>query len=72
VTGRQLADEGRGLQPTLKVLFTTGYARNAIIHNGTLDPDVDFIPKPFSSDGLARKIRQVLDNDPSASEADGR
>jgi CheY-like chemotaxis protein len=70
VTGRQLADEGRSLRPTLKVLFTTGYARNAIIHNGTLDPEVNFVPKPFSSDGLARKVRQVLDSDRSPSEAD--
>jgi CheY-like chemotaxis protein len=70
VSGRQLADQGRNLQAALKVLFTTGYARNAIIHNGTLDPDVNFIPKPFNSDALARKIRQVLDSDPSTGQAD--
>ena len=69
-SGRQLADQGRNLQAALKVLFTTGYARNAIIHNGTLDPDVNFIPKPFNSDALARKIRQVLDSDPSTGQAD--
>ncbi len=70
VSGRQLADQGRNLQAALKVLFTTGYARNAIIHNGTLDPDVNFIPKPFNSDALARKIRQVLDSDPSTGQTD--
>jgi CheY-like chemotaxis protein len=59
--GRQLAIEARRLQPDLKVLFTTGYARNAIAHNGTLDADVDMIPKPFSSEALARRIRQILD-----------
>jgi CheY-like chemotaxis protein len=69
VSGRELADKGRSLRPTLKVLFTTGYARNAIIHNGIVDPDVNFIPKPFRSDALARKIRQVLDLDPPSGEA---
>jgi CheY-like chemotaxis protein len=69
VSGRELADKGRSLRSTLKVLFTTGYARNAIIHNGIVDPDVNFIPKPFRSDALARKIRQVLDLDPPSGEA---
>jgi CheY-like chemotaxis protein len=59
--GRQLVEAARRLLPALKVLFTTGYARNAIVHNGTLDADVDMIPKPFSSDALARRIRQILD-----------
>jgi CheY-like chemotaxis protein len=59
--GCLLADRARQLQPTLKVLFTTGYARNAIVHNGTLDADVDMIPKPFSSEALGRKIRHILD-----------
>lgn len=59
--GRQLANIARELQPALKVLFTTGYARNAIVHNGTLDADVDMIPKPFSSDALGRRVRQILD-----------
>jgi signal transduction histidine kinase/CheY-like chemotaxis protein len=59
--GRQLADLARQLRPTLKVLFTTGYARNAIVHNGTLDADVDMIPKPFSSEALGRRVRQILD-----------
>jgi len=61
IDGRQLANEARQLQPGLKVLFTTGYARNAIVHNGTLDADVDMIPKPFNSEALARRIRQILD-----------
>jgi signal transduction histidine kinase/CheY-like chemotaxis protein len=59
--GRQLADAARLLHPALKVLFTTGYARNAIVHNGTLDADVDMIPKPFSSEALGRRVRQLLD-----------
>ncbi len=69
VDGRQLANRARLSQPGLKVLFTTGYARNAIVHNGTLDTDVDFIPKPFSSDALARIIRQILDRSEGPGEA---
>jgi CheY-like chemotaxis protein len=68
--GRQLADEARRLQPDLKVLFTTGYARNAIVHNGTLDAGVDMIPKPFTSEALARRIRQILDRPAPAGETE--
>ena len=46
----------------MKVLFTTGFTRNAIIHNGILDADVNFIPKPFSLEEFASKIRSVLEN----------
>jgi DNA-binding response OmpR family regulator len=45
----------------LKVLFTTGYTRNAIVHHGRLDPGVEMIGKPFSIDELTRKIRAILD-----------
>ena len=61
MNGRQLADEARRRRPDLKVLFTTGYTRNAIIHHGRLDADVDLLTKPFTSDALARKVRQILD-----------
>jgi CheY-like chemotaxis protein len=60
--GRQLADEARKRHADLKVLFTTGYAQNAIIHQGRLDSGVQMIVKPFSFVGLAAKIRQMLDN----------
>jgi signal transduction histidine kinase/ActR/RegA family two-component response regulator len=63
--GRQLARLARQIQPDLKVLYTTGYARNAIVHNGTLDADVDLLPKPFSSDALGRTVRQILDRPPA-------
>jgi CheY-like chemotaxis protein len=69
--GRQLATQARQIQPTLKVLFTTGYARNAIVHNGTLDADVDMIPKPFSSEALGRRVRQVVDRPTPGDEAAG-
>jgi DNA-binding NtrC family response regulator len=63
VNGRRLAEEAVRRSPGLKVLYTTGYTRNAVIHDGTLDPGVAFLPKPFSLDALARKVRQVLDGD---------
>jgi CheY-like chemotaxis protein len=62
VTGRRLAEAARAQRPGLKVLFTTGYARNAIVHNGTLDPGVELIVKPFTQRDLAQKIRAVLDD----------
>jgi CheY-like chemotaxis protein len=61
MTGRQLADILRLRAPHLKVLYTTGYTRNAVVHNGVLDRDVAFLPKPFSVEDLARKLRAVLD-----------
>jgi signal transduction histidine kinase len=59
--GRQLADAARERRPRLRVLFTTGYARNAIVHHGRLDPGLDLIVKPFSYASLAIKVRSVLD-----------
>jgi PAS domain S-box-containing protein len=59
--GRQIADEARKLRSDLKILFTTGYAQNAIIHQGRLDPGVQLIVKPFNFPGLAAKIRQMFD-----------
>ena len=49
------------IAPGLRVLFTTGYTRNAILHNGRLDRGVHFIAKPFSLAALAAKIREVLE-----------
>ncbi len=62
VNGRKLADEARRRRPDLKVLFTTGYSRNAVVHNGILDPGVELIGKPFTVEELAAKIRAVLDH----------
>ena len=61
LNGRQLADEALRIRPDLKVLFTTGYTRNAIVHNGRLDQGVDLISKPFTFAALAAKVRQILD-----------
>lgn len=60
-TGRQLADEARRIRPELKVLFTTGYSRNAIVHQGRLDPGVELLPKPFTFEQLAARVRAVID-----------
>ncbi len=60
LNGRKLAEEARRRAPEIKVLFTTGYARNAIVHNGVLDSGVDLLGKPFTTEALGRKIAQVL------------
>jgi CheY-like chemotaxis protein len=60
MNGRQLADAARALRPDLKVLYTTGYARNAIAHDGAIDPGTQLLPKPFSYAALAAKVRTVL------------
>ncbi|QAY97157.1 histidine kinase [Methylovirgula ligni] len=61
MTGRELAERLTALRPGLKVLFTTGYTQNAIVHNGIVDPGTAFLPKPFTLDQLARKVRAVID-----------
>jgi DNA-binding NtrC family response regulator len=61
VNGRALADAARSARPGLRVLFTTGYTRNAVVPNGTLDPGVHFIAKPFNLAALAAKVREVLE-----------
>ena len=61
IDGRQLVDEARKRWPSLKVLFTTGYARTALMHYGRLDPGIELIVKPFSQASLAKRIRKVLD-----------
>jgi PAS domain S-box-containing protein len=62
VNGRKLADEALRRRPDLKVLFTTGYTRDAVVHNGVLDAGVALIGKPYSIEQLAAKVRDVLDN----------
>jgi signal transduction histidine kinase/ActR/RegA family two-component response regulator len=62
MNGRRLADEARKMRPDLKVLYTTGYTRDAIVHNGVLDPNVTFVPKPFTIGQLAVKVRKMLDS----------
>jgi CheY-like chemotaxis protein len=61
INGRQLAVELLRRQPSLKVLFMTGYSRNAIVHQGRLDPGVSLLQKPLTQVMLATKIRDMLD-----------
>jgi signal transduction histidine kinase/DNA-binding response OmpR family regulator len=61
MTGRELADRVRQEHPQVKVLFTSGYTRDAITHGGRLDDGVEMISKPFTYTSLARKIADVLD-----------
>lgn len=61
MSGRELATTLQALQPGLKVLFTTGYTRNAIVHNSVLDAGTHLLSKPFAIGDLARKVREILD-----------
>jgi PAS domain S-box-containing protein len=61
LTGAQVSTQALSIRPGLKVLFTTGYARNAIVHQGRLDKGVHLITKPFTLNELAAKVRDVLD-----------
>ncbi len=63
MNGRELADEARRRRPGLKVLFTTGYTRNAIVHHGRLDKGVDMIGKPFTFQDLGARVRKILDRE---------
>jgi CheY-like chemotaxis protein len=60
-TGRELVRQLHARWPELKVLYMTGYSRNAIVHQGRLDPDVAVIQKPVVQAELAERIRMVLD-----------
>jgi signal transduction histidine kinase/CheY-like chemotaxis protein len=61
INGKKLADEAVRRRPGLKVIFTTGYTANAVVHGGVLDSGVNFISKPFTLEQLAAKVRAVLD-----------
>jgi len=63
VNGRELARQAQALRPGLKVLFMTGYSRNAIIHQGRLDHGVELIQKPLTQEQLTQRIRSLLDSD---------
>ncbi len=61
MNGRQVADAGRLLRPGLRVLFITGYAENAVVGNGHLEPGMAVITKPFVMDTLASRIKEMID-----------
>jgi signal transduction histidine kinase/CheY-like chemotaxis protein len=60
MNGRQLADRVLEALPDTRILYTTGYTRNAVVHNGMLDPGLAFLPKPFTIDQLARKVAETV------------
>jgi DNA-binding response OmpR family regulator len=60
MNGRQVADAARVTRPKLKVLFITGYAENAAIGNGHLDPGMHVLTKPFSVEVLAHRIKAII------------
>jgi two-component system NtrC family sensor kinase len=68
--GRELATEVERCRPGTKVIFMTGYSRNAIVHHGRLDPGTALIQKPLIERVLARKIRQILDSGPTLNSAE--
>jgi CheY-like chemotaxis protein len=61
MSGKDLADRLKTLKPELKVLFTSGYTDDAIVHHGVLNPGTHFLQKPFSPKALSLKVREVLD-----------
>jgi PAS domain S-box-containing protein len=61
MNGRLLAEEALRRRPGLKIIFTSGYTQNAIVHHGRLEPGVHFVGKPYKLDSLGRKLRDVLD-----------
>jgi CheY-like chemotaxis protein len=62
MNGRQVADAARVGRPHLKVLFITGYAENAVVGNGHLEPGMQVITKPFAIDALANRVRDMIDH----------
>jgi PAS domain S-box-containing protein len=61
LSGRQLADAAQTHLPGLRVLFTSGYTENAIVHHGRLDPGVELLAKPYGLSELARRVRTIVD-----------
>ena len=64
LNGRQLADHARTTRPGLKVLFVTGYAENATVANGFLEPGMEMITKPFAIETLASRIKAIIQAEP--------
>ena len=61
MSGRELADRIKSMHPEMKVLYTSGHADDTIVHYGVLRDGVNYIQKPFTMEGLARKVREALD-----------
>lgn len=62
ISGKEVATEAAKIDPQMKLLFMSGYAENAIVHHGRLDPGVNLLSKPFRTADLARRVREMLDD----------
>src|SRR5581483_4684310 len=71
MNGREVAERARQIEPALKVLFMTGYARDVIVHQGRLDPGIELIEKPFHAEMLAQRLSELLDELPGERRAAG-
>ena len=60
MNGRQMADAGRVVRPGLKVLFITGYADDAVLSHGHLDPGMHLLTKPFGIEALASRLKELI------------
>ena len=61
INGRELAKQIASFRQEMKVLYMSGYTENAIVHHGILDEKMDYLQKPFTMEGLVKKVREVLD-----------
>ena len=61
MNGKELADRVLALRPRTKVLYVSGYTANVIVHHGVLKPGMEFLAKPYTREGLALRVRELLD-----------